>query len=321
MTELFDETEPYDSGMLAVGDGHAVYYEQVGNPRGVPALVLHGGPGSGAAPGWRRWFDPAVYRAVLFDQRGCGRSTPSAAEPDADLSVNTLPHLLADIERLRAHLGVERWLLFGGSWGATLGLAYAQQHAAAVSAVVLFSVTTTTAGEVHWITREMGRVFPEAWEQFRDAVPPAERDGSLVDAYARLLADADPAVRDAAARAWCAWEDTHVSILGPVEPDERYADPDFRLAFARLVTHYWRHAAWRAPGELRDGAARLAGVPGVLVTGRADVSSPPVIAWEVARAWGPAVRLHIVDGAAHGSGGMGDILRSALSRFGTELSS
>ena len=320
MAPPFPPIEPYESGFLEVGDGHRVYWEQAGNPAGIPALVLHGGPGSGATPGWRRWFDPAVYRVILFDQRGCGRSTPSAAEPDADLSVNTLPHLLRDIELLRAHLGVGTWLLFGASWGATLGLAYAQEHPAAVSAIVLFSVTTTTAAEVEWITREMGRIFPEEWERFRDGVPPERRAGSLVDAYADLLADPDPAVRDRAAAHWCAWEDTHVSVLGS-DPDPRFADPEFRLVFARLVTHYWRHAAWRAPGELRDGAARLAGIPGVLLTGRADVSSPPVIAWEVARAWGPAVELHIVDGAAHGAGGMGELITQALTRFGSHLSS
>jgi proline iminopeptidase len=318
---LHPPTEPYDTGMLAVGDGHRVYYEQVGHPAGVPALVLHGGPGSGATPGWRRWFDPAVYRVVLFDQRGCGRSTPSAAEPDADLSTNTLPHLLADIELLRAHLAVDRWLLFGGSWGSTLGLAYAQAHPAAVSAIVLFSVVTTTRAEVEWVTRAMGRVFPEAWERFRDGVPPQDRDGCLADAYARLLASPDPAVRERAAAGWCAWEDVHPSVLG-ADPDPRYADPHFRMVFARLVTHYWRHAAWLAEDELRAGAARLAGIPGVLVTGRADVSGPADIAWHLARRW-PDARLHVVDAAAHGTGGPGvaEHLLAALEAFGRDLSS
>jgi proline iminopeptidase len=292
--------EPYDHGLLDVGDGHLVYWETCGNPDGKPAVVLHGGPGSGCAPGWRRYFDPTAYRIVLFDQRGCRRSRPHASEPAVDLSTNTTPHLLADIERLRTHLGIDRWLVFGGSWGSTLGLAYAQAHPDRVSELVLFSIVGTSMREVEWITRDMGRLFPEQWARFRAGVPAPERDGSLVEAYSRLLHDPDPAVRERAARDWCAWEDTHVAIRADHQPDPRYDDPVFRLAFARLVTHYWRHAAWLPDGILLREAGRLAGIPGVLVHGRLDVSSPPDIAWYLAQAW-PDAKLILVDEAGHGS--------------------
>ncbi len=181
---LFPEIQPYDNGMLDVGDGNRVFWETCGNPSGKPALVLHGGPGSGCTPWWRRLFDPDAYRVVLFDQRGCGRSTPNAGTATADLTANTTLHLLKDIELLRRHLEIDQWLVLGGSWGSTLGLAYAQQHAELVSEMVLFSVVTTSKREVRWITRDIGRMFPAAWERFRDGVPLEERDGSLVDAYA-----------------------------------------------------------------------------------------------------------------------------------------
>ncbi len=202
---MYLETEPYDHGLLDVGDGQLMYWEVCGNPDGKPAVVFHGGPGSGAGAFWRRFFDPAKYRVVLFDQRGCGRSTPDAALPDADLSTNTTWHLVADIERLREHLGIEKWLILGASWGATLAFAYAETHPAAVSEIVLFSVTSSTPREVKWITRDMGRIFPAEWTRFRDVVPVEERDGNLALAYSRLLHDPDPAVRDRAARAWCEW--------------------------------------------------------------------------------------------------------------------
>ena len=309
-------TEPYEHGMLDVGDGNLVYWEACGNPAGKPAVVLHGGPGSGCTPGWRRFFDPDAYRVVLFDQRGCGRSTPHASDPAVDLSTNTTHHLLADIEALRRHLGVDRWLVFGGSWGSTLGLAYGERHPDRVSEMVLFSVVTSTHREVEWVTRDMGRVFPERWARFRDGVPPADRDGSLVDAYARLLASPDPAVRERAARDWCAWEDTHVAIRADHKPDPRYEDPRFRMVFARLVTHYWRHAAFLEDGILLREAGVLAGIPGVLVHGRLDVSGPPDIAWQLAQVW-PGCELTLVDDAGHGTGepGMADVLVAATDRF------
>ena len=316
MAGLYPEVEPYDSGMLDVGDGHRVHWEICGNPEGKPAVVLHGGPGSGCAPGWRRCFDPEAYRIVLFDQRGCGRSTPGAGDQDAGLSANTTHHLVADIESLRRHLGVDRWLVLGGSWGSTLALAYAQRHPESVSEIVLFSVVTTTHREVEWVTRDMGRILPAEWARFRDGVPEAEREGNLAEAYGRLLRDPDPAVREKAARDWCAWEDAHVSIGTDHGPDPAYQDPLFRLVFARLVTHYWRHAAWLEDGELLRGAERLAGIPGVLVHGRRDVSGPPDIAWHLARAW-PGSTLVLVDGAGHGAGhsGMSEAVVAATDRF------
>ncbi|MEV8638227.1 prolyl aminopeptidase [Streptosporangium sp. NPDC051023] len=316
MGGLYPDIEPYDSGMLDVGDGNLVYWETCGNPEGKPALVLHGGPGSGCTPGWRRYFDPEAYRVVLFDQRGCGRSTPSAGAPNTDLSVNTTGHLLADIERLRERLGIGRWLLFGGSWGSTLGLAYAQRHPERVSEIVLFSVVTTTRREVEWVTRDMGRVFPAEWARFRDGVPEAARDGDLAAAYADLLRDPDPAIREQAARDWCRWEDTHVATSGDHHPDPIFEDPEFRMVFARLVTHYWRHTAWLEEEELLRGAGGLAGIPGVLVTGRLDISGPPDIAWRLSRAW-PGSTLVLIDEAGHGTGhsGMTEALLEAMDRF------
>lgn len=315
---LYPEIEPYDHGLLDVGDGNLVYWEACGNPRGKPALVLHGGPGSGCTPGWRRHFDPNAYRIILFDQRGCGRSTPDAGDPADDLAANTTHHLLADIELLRRALSIERWLVFGGSWGSTLGLAYAEKNPEHVSEVVLFSVVTTSRREVQWVTRDIGRVFPEQWSRFRDGVPPADRDGSLVDAYARLLASPDPSVRVRAAASWCAWEDTHVSVHPGHSPDPRYDDPDFRMRFARLVTHYWRHGGWLEDGILLREAGVLAGIPGVLVHGRLDVSGPPDIAWHLAQAW-PGCELILVDEAGHGAAepGMSEALIGATDRFAT----
>jgi len=313
---MYPDIEPYDAGLIDVGDGNHVYWEVCGNPRGKPAVVLHGGPGSGCSPFWRRFFDPAAYKVVLMDQRGCGRSTPHASEYGVDLSVNTTHHLIADLEQLRRHLGIERWLLLGGSWGATLGLAYAEVHSAAVSEIVLFSVTNTSRREVEWVTRDVGRIFPAEWARFRDGVPPADRDGSLADAYARLLADPDPAVREQAARDWCRWEDSHVAIWADHKPDPRYDDPRFRMMFARLVTHYWRHAAWLEEGVLIREAAKLTGIPGVLVHGRLDLSGPPDIAWQFAQVW-PDAELHLIDEAGHGTGdrGMSDTVLAALDRF------
>lgn len=316
VTDFHPLTEPYDSGLLPVGDGNLVYWEVCGNPDGKPAVVLHGGPGSGCSPGWRRYFDPASYRVVLLDQRGCGRSTPDAGLFSTDLSVNTTHHLIADLELLRSHLGIARWLVFGGSWGTTLGLAYAEQYPERVSELVLFSVTNTTRREVEWVTRDVGRLFPGQWHRFRDGVPPAERDGSLVDAYARLLTSPDAVVRERAARDWCTWEDTHVAIDPDHKPDPRYEDPVFRMRFARLVTHYWSHTAWLDEGQLVREAGKLAGIPGALIHGRLDVSGPPDIAWELAQAW-PDASLVLVDRAGHGSGypGMVESVLAALTRF------
>jgi len=312
---MYPVVDPYDSGLLDVGDGHRIYWEVRGNPRGKPALAVHGGPGSGCGPSWQRHFDPERYRVVLFDQRNCGRSLPSAADPEVDLSANTTGHLIADMELLRGMLGIERWLLFGGSWGSTLSLAYAQAHPDRVSELVLFSVVTTTAREVAWVTRDMGRVFPEQWERFRDHVPERDRDGDLAAAYSRLLHDPDPAVREAAARQWCRWEDTHVATVPGYQPDPRFDDPAFRLVFARLVTHYWANTAWLGDSLLK-GAGGLAGIPGVLVNGALDLSGPPDIPYHLAKAW-PEAELIIVGGAGHGSAysGVAEAVGAALDEF------
>lgn len=212
MSASYPPIEPYDHGMLDVGDGNHVYWETCGNPAGKAALVVHGGPGSGCSTRARQSFDPTRYRAVLFDQRGCGRSTPHASDPTTDMRYNTTDHLIADIERLREHLGVERWLLFGGSWGSTLILAYAQRYPHRVSEIVIPAVTTTRRSEIDWLYRGVGRFLPAEWERFRAGVPEADpAGGDLVAAYARRMADPDPAVRERAADHWCAWEDAVVA--------------------------------------------------------------------------------------------------------------
>jgi proline iminopeptidase len=215
--------------MLDVGDRQTVYWECCGEPRGRPALFLHGGPGGGCGPGARRFFDPEQFRVVLFDQRGCGRSRPWASDPDTDLSVNTTAHLIEDIEKLRELHEVDRWTVLGMSWGTTLGLAYAQAHPDCVAGLVLALVTTTSGREVRWITEDVGRVFPREWDRFAAAIPDSLRGLRLVDAYATLLADPDPVVRQRAAREWCAWEDAHISLGPGHQPTPRFDDPDFRF--------------------------------------------------------------------------------------------
>ncbi|HVM17459.1 MAG TPA: prolyl aminopeptidase [Gaiellaceae bacterium] len=308
----------FATGMLDVGDGHRVYWECCGNPRGLPVLYFHGGPGSGATPGQRRFFDSERHLAVLFDQRGSGRSRPLASEPDADLAVNTTHHLIADAEALREHLGVERWAaILGLSWGSTLGLAYAQAHRDRVAGVVLGLVTTTSRREVEWVTEGVGRIFPEQWHRFAEAVPERLRHLRLVDAYAELLFDPDPAVREHAAAEWCAWEDAHVSLTPGWTPSLRYEDPEFRLRFARLVTHYWRHAAFLEEEQLLRDAPTLDGVPGVLIHGRWDVSSPLETPWRLSRGWATS-RLVVLDDAGHGGG---DSLTAAITGALRDLTS
>ena len=280
--------------MLDVGDGQQLCWQVSGNPDGKPAILLHGGPGSGSYPGQRRWFDPSAYRIIQFDQRGCGRSTPSVSDPVTDLATNTTHHLIGDIERLREHLEVNRWLVCGASWGVTLGLAYAECHPEKVSELICLSVTMTRASDVHWLYHEAGRFFPEAWARFRAGVPEGERDGDLVVAYNRLLNEQpDIAIRATAAKNWCDWEDAIVSLEEGWTPNPRYADPAFRMTFARLCAHYFSHAAWLDPGELLRNADRLAGIPGVLVHGRFDIGGPPDVPWLLARAW-PDAELHLV---------------------------
>ncbi|MEO7731116.1 MAG: prolyl aminopeptidase [Kofleriaceae bacterium] len=305
--------EPYDHGLLDTGDGNLVYWEVCGNPDGKAALVVHGGPGSGCSTGARATFDPAHVRTVLFDQRGCGRSRPHASDPTTDMRRNTTAHLLADMERLRAHLGIERWLLYGGSWGSTLILAYAERYPHRVSAIVIAGVTTTRRSEIDWLYRGVGRFFPEDWARFQAGVPEADRDGDLVAAYARLMEHPDPAVRTAAATAWCAWEDAVISREPRGKP-KAYSvrAPDDQLAFVRICAHYFTNGAWLDEGVLLRDAGRLAGIPGVLLHGRLDLAAPIGTAWELARAW-PDARLIVVDDAGHtGSDAMREQIRTAV---------
>jgi proline iminopeptidase len=295
VADRYPGVEPYATGLLSVSDGNELYWECVGNPDGLPAVYLHGGPGGGSRPGARRYFDPVAYRVVLFDQRGCGRSVPLADNPDVNLETNTTGHLVTDIEALREHLGIERWVVLGVSWGVTLGLVYAQAYPERVSALVLAAVTSGTRRETEWITRDIGRVFPREWEAFAAGVPESERAGDLAAAYARLLASNDPAVRAEAARSWCAWEDTHISLVPGWKPSPDYQDPTFRSVFARLVTHYWSHGCFLADGQVLAGMHRLAGIPATLIHGRYDVSGPADTAWQLHRAW-PGSELILLDG-------------------------
>ena len=310
--------EPYDSGLLDVGDGQQIYWETVGNPDGKPAVFVHGGPGSGCSTNQRRAFDALRYRGVLFDQRNCGRSRPHAAEHGTTLATNTTDHLIADLEALREHLGIERWLLFGGSWGSTLSLAYAQRYPRRVTEIVLVAITNTGPDEVDWLYGGVGRYFPEAWDRFRCFVdgPGGATGTDLVIAYDRLLQGADPQARERAAREWCRWEEAVVA--GDAGHSASFgfdADPRRWLAFARICAHYFSHAAWLRPGALLAGADRLAGIPGVLVHGRRDLGGSPMLAWRLARAW-PDAELHLLDGAGHASGsGMAETLSAALDRF------
>jgi len=302
--------------MLDVGDGNAIYWESCGNSDGKPAIVLHGGPGSGCGEFFRRFFDPDRYRIVLFDQRNCGRSTPHASEPTTDLSSNTTANLVADIESLREHLGIERWLVLGGSWGSTLGLAYAEAHPARVTELVLFGVTTGRHSEWDWPFRGgLALFFPEQWAQLEAAVADVRGDGDIVETYHRLLGSPDAAVREQAAEAWCLWESATPDW--PPKPGlaERFRDPRYAVAFARIVTRYALHYAWLDDGVLLRGATALANTPGVVVSGRFDFQAPIANAWTLKRAW-PRAELVIVDEAGHGVGpGIDDEIVLATQRF------
>ncbi|MYS65847.1 prolyl aminopeptidase [Streptomyces sp. SID5473] len=298
---MYPPIRPYDAGLLDVGDGQHVYWEVCGNPRGKPAVVVHGGPGSGCTERMRRYCDPERYRIVLFDQRGCGRSTPHAADPTAALRHNTTGRLVADMERLRTLLGIESWLLFGGSWGSTLILAYAQEHPERVSEIVLSSVTTTRRSEIDWLYRGAGRFFPREWERFLAGAPGTPRDGDVVGAYAALMNHPNTAVRERAALDWCDWEDAVLSGEPAARTSPRpYGDrpPAARLAMVRICSHYFSHGAWLEEGVLLREAHRLAGIPGVLTHGRLDLSTPLDTAWELSRAW-PGAELTVVEDAGH----------------------
>jgi proline iminopeptidase len=307
--------EPYDRGMLDVGDGNRVYWEQCGDPDGKPALVVHGGPGSGCSTGMRRSVDPERYRVVLFDQRGCGRSVPHASDPATDMSVNTTWHLIDDMERLREHLGIERWLLFGGSWGSTLSLAYAERHPERVSEIILVAVTMTRRVDVDWLYRGVGRFFPEEWERFRAYVPEAD-ESDLVGAYARRMEDPDPEARLRTAQEWTAWEDAVISLESNGSPGAYSDRPrDALLALVRICAHYFSHAAWLEEGAILRDAGRLAGIPGALIHGRLDLGGPLDTAWLLARAW-PDATLHAIEDSGHtGSTTMRDAIAAAADAF------
>ncbi|HSS62289.1 MAG TPA: prolyl aminopeptidase [Candidatus Limnocylindrales bacterium] len=295
----YPEIEPYASGWLDTGDGNLIYWETCGNPRGRPALVLHGGPGSGCAPWFRRLFDPAAYRVVLFDQRNCGRSRPRASDLSTELDRNTTQNLLGDIEQLRASLGIARWLVLGGSWGCVLALAYAEAFRDHVSELILFGVTTGRKVEVDWLFRGgVARFFPEQWSRLIAAVPPTGQDGDVVAAYARLLESPDPEVRRHAAEEWCLWESATPHWPPTHRLDRRFEDPEFAMSFARIVTHYVRHDLFLEDDVLLRQAGALSAIPGVLVNGRFDFQSPIANAYELLRAW-PQARLVIVDEAGH----------------------
>ena len=309
----YPEIEPYERGELAVGDGNLIYWETCGNPNGKPALFLHGGPGAGCTPGARRYFDPAAYRIVLFDQRGCGRSEPLVSER-SHLAYNTTAHLIGDIEALREHLHVDAWVVLGVSWGSTLALAYAQAHPDRVAGLVLASVTTTSRREVEWITRDVGRLFPEQWQRFSSHVPDSHRNVPIVDAFAALLFHEDASVSAQAAEAWCEWEDSHISFVPGFAPNQRYNNAAFRLRFARIVTHYWKHAAFLEEDHLMRNVAALHGIPGILIHGRYDVSTPLETAWHLNQRW-PGSQLHVVANAGHGGGSFSDRIVAALDRL------
>lgn len=299
--------EPYESGMLDVGDGNHIYWETCGNPQGKPVVNVHGGPGAGTSTGPRRAFDPGKYRVIIFDQRGCGRSTPSAADPDTDMSVNTTHHLVADMERLRVHLGVDRWMMHGGSWGSTLILAYAEQHPNRVSEVVIIGATTTRRSEVAWLYHGVGRFFPRQWQAFISAVPEAEApdDASSGDirpvlaAYAARMANPDRAVRARAASAWVAWEDAVISLESNGKPGAYSAQVGRdREAFVRICASYFSNGAWLDEGVLLRHAPRLASIPAVIFHGRFDLGCPADIAYALHDAW-TGSRLIVVDDSGH----------------------
>lgn len=290
--------EPHATGFLETPDGHRIYWESCGNPAGAPALVLHGGPGSGCTPAQRQLFDPARYRIVLFDQRGSGRSTPHASTPKHDLATNTTHHLLADIERLREHLAVDQWLLFGGSWGSTLALAYAESHPQRVTAIVLAGVTTTRPREIDHLCRGGLAIFyPAQWRRFEAYARAHYPDSDIIDAYHALLMHPDPAVHIPAASEWCRWESAVISPHPGPALAPRYREPSFALGFARLVTHYFRNNAWLEDSQLLRDAHRLAGVPGALIHGRLDMGGLET-PYLLHQAW-PGSELQVVEDASH----------------------
>ena len=296
---------PIAEGMLAVGEGQLIHWTTAGNPDGKPAVMLHGGPGAGLNKRSERLFDPSRYLIVQFDQRNCGRSRPHAAEPQIDLSTNTTHHLIHDIEQLRAMLGIDRWLVWGGSWGSTLGLAYAEAHPGSVTELVLSIVCSTSGTDVEWATRAMGRIFPDHWQRLLEHVPGRHQTGDVAAGINELVMDPDPEVHEAAALAWCDWEDAHMSLAGGYSPNLTAQDPRFRLCYARLVTHYWANGSFLDDDHLLRNAPKLAGIPTFLTHGRLDVSSPMDFPVAIAAAV-PDAELFISERDGHGGPGMTD---------------
>ena len=291
---LYPALEPYAHGVLATADGHLIYWEKIGNPAGKPAVFLHGGPGAGCSPQHRRLFDPTKYNVLLFDQRGCGRS-----QPYASLEQNTTWHLVADIERLRTEImAVGAWLVFGGSWGSTLALAYAESHPGQVTALILRGIFTLRRFELAWYYQSGASLFfPEKWESFLAPIPEAER-ADLMTAYHRRLTAADPKVRQAAACPWSVWEGETITLLPDPNLGGHHAEAHFAEAFARIENHYFVHGGWLEEGQLIRDAVHLAAIPGVIVQGRYDMACPPVTAYDLHRHW-PGSRLIMVEDAGH----------------------
>lgn len=309
---LYPRIDPYNDGFLKVSDLHTIHYEQCGNPDGQPVVVVHGGPGGGKKPDDRRYFDPEVYRIVLFDQRGCGRSTPHA-----ELEGNTTWELVSDMEQLRAHLGIDRWQVFGGSWGSALGLAYAITHPECVTGLVLRGIFTLRRKELVWFYQSgADAIYPDQWENYRNQIPADERDDMIAAYYRRLTSD-DAAVRVAAARAWSTWEGATLSLLADPGRVSDFAEEAFAVAFARIECHYFVNGGFFDSDDwIIANVDRIRQIPGVMVQGRYDVVTPMMTAWDLHKAW-PEADFRVVPNAGHAGSetGIVDELVRATDRF------
>ncbi|WP_243231893.1 prolyl aminopeptidase [Microbacterium sp. CIAB417] len=313
---LYPPIEPYDDGVLLVGDGHRVAWEVSGNPDGKPVVFLHGGPGAGTSEWHRRFFDPEKYRIVLFDQRGCGRSTPHASAPGADLRFVTTAHLIADLELLRRNLGIAKWQVFGGSWGSALALAYAQAHPDAVTELILRGIFTLRRAELEWFYEGgAAALFPDLWEDFLAPIPVLERN-RMLEAYHRRLADPDPAVHVPAAVAWSTWEASTITLRPDAETIARMSEPEAAVAFARIENHFFVNRGWFSEGQLIAGVEAIRHIPAVIVQGRYDACTPMMTAWDLHRAW-PEAEFVMVEDAGHAASepGIQRALRGATDRF------
>lgn len=316
MRSFYPEIEPYDHGLLDVGDGQAIYWETSGNPQGKPAVFLHGGPGGTSSPKHRQLFDPARYRIILLDQRGTGKSTPHASEANVDLETNTTWHLVSDLEKLREHLGIESWQVFGGSWGSSLALAYAQTHPSRVTELVLRGIFTLRESELFWFYEgPAGNLFPEVWAQFVAQVPEAV-PGEYRAAYRERLFNPDPAVHTPAAIAWATWEASAITLLPRPDVVATFAEPKYAVAFARIENHFFKNLGWFEDRQLLRDAHLLRGIPTVIVQGRYDVCTPPVTAWELSRELPEAEFVMVPDaGHAFDEPGILSALIEATDRF------